>query len=175
MREFELHRHPFTYDRCQRRLIDEYDKHKKLVIGFDFDNTIFDTHQLGFDYSEIIDLLRECKAIGFILCLYTSEDDEEMLRLKIQYCEAQGIKPEFINESPLMNGTEKPFFNILLDDRAGLEMAYSMLKYVVEYAKTKVEKETAAFCSNSKILNSDEAKALEEKINRKLDAKKTAT
>lgn len=31
--------------------------------------------------------------------------------------------------------TEKQYFNVLLDDRAGLESAYNNLKYVLDYAE----------------------------------------
>ena len=34
--------HPFTTERCVQRLITEYNKHKNLIIAFDFDNTVFD-------------------------------------------------------------------------------------------------------------------------------------
>jgi len=135
MTKFEFYRHPFNNSRCLIRLIDEYHKHKHLVVGFDFDNTVYDCHELGMDYSEVIDLLKECKELGFILCLYTADTSDEKIAWKAKWCEEMGIGPDYINESPLMNGTKKPFFNILLDDRACLESAYSMLKDVVEIAK----------------------------------------
>lgn len=119
------------------RLLSEYLTHGKLVVGFDFDNTIFDVHNKGIDCSEIISLLQKCKKLGFILCLYTAELREDWLKWKIDYCKHFGIEPDYVNESPLLPGTKKPFFNILLDDRAGLESAYQTLKQVVEYANSK--------------------------------------
>ena len=135
MTNFAFSKHPFSNGKCLRRLMDEYEKYGSLVVGFDFDNTIYDTHGLGFDYSEVIELLRECKELGFTLCLYTAEQDEEHLKWKIEYCKEQGIAPDYVNESPLLNGTVKPFFSILLDDRASLETSWMHLKTVVEYAK----------------------------------------
>ena len=43
-------------------------------------------------------------------------------------------KIDFINDSPFLTelGGNKKFFNVLLDDRAGLESAYNNLKYVDE-------------------------------------------
>lgn len=35
---------------------------------------------------------------------------------------------------------EKPFFNISLDNRAGFESAYLVLKHVVDYANTESRK-----------------------------------
>lgn len=128
--------HPFDTNNCKIRLRNEYDKHKKLVVGFDFDNTIFDCHNNGGNYSQVIELLKRCKALGFILCLYTAEARDERLKWKIEYCKHFGIDPDYTNNSPLLGGkTDKPFFNILLDDRAGLESAFYTLLDVVNYAE----------------------------------------
>lgn len=126
--------HPFFHTGAVERLKKEYETHGKLVVGFDFDNTIFDVHNNGGNYSEIITLLQQCKKLGFTLCLYTAELREDWLKWKVDYCKHFGIEPDYVNESPLLPGTKKPFFNILLDDRAGLESAYQTLKQVVEYA-----------------------------------------
>lgn len=125
------------------RLVNEYEKYGKLVIGFDFDNTIFDVHNTGANYSELINILQDCKRLGFILCLFTAEDSVKKLQWKIQYCEHFGIKPDYVNESPLLGGiTTKPFFNLLLDDRAGLESAYDLLKTLIKCIDdTKFSKE----------------------------------
>lgn len=132
--------HPFDTRNCIARLKKELDEHGKLVIGFDFDNTVFDTHNKGGDYSNVIDLLKRCKDLGFTLCLYTAELREDWLDWKVKYCEHHGIKPDYVNESPLIPGTKKPFFSILLDDRAGLESAFWTLKTVVKYAEAKSDK-----------------------------------
>lgn len=128
-------RHPYFDDACIQRLKDEYDKYGNLIIGFDFDNTIFDYHARGGDYSNIIKLLQTCKELNLTLCLYTVETREEWLDWKIMYCDHYSIHPDYINSSPLLPGTEKPFFNILLDDRAGLESAYNILAEVLTYIK----------------------------------------
>lgn len=115
-------KHPLNTDGAVKRLLSEYETHSKLVVGFDFDNTIFDVHNNGGNYSEIITLLQQCKKLGFILCLYTAELREDWLKWKIDYCKHFGIEPEYVNESPLLPGTKKPFFNILLDDRQVLRV-----------------------------------------------------
>lgn len=38
-------------------------------------------------------------------------------------------------------GTKKPFFSILLDDRAGLQSAYYILNNVLNYASPKPNQE----------------------------------
>lgn len=132
--------HSLNTEGAAKRLISEYEAHGKLVVGFDFDNTIFDVHNKGINCSEVIGLLQECKKLGFTLCLYTAELREDWLKWKVDYCKHFGIEPEYINESPLLPGTKKPFFNILLDDRAGLESAFQTLKQVVIHANSKSSK-----------------------------------
>lgn len=132
--------HPFFDHGAIARLKEDYDTHGKLVMGFDFDNTIFDVHNKGGNYSDVINLLQQCKKLGFILCLYTAELREDWLKWKIDYCKHFGIEPDYVNESPLLPGTKKPFFNILLDDRAGLKSAYLTLKHVVDYASSESSK-----------------------------------
>ena len=129
--------HPFATTGATARLKEEFDTYGKLVIGFDFDNTIFDFHNNGGHYSDIIKILQECKKLGFTLCLFTAEPDEEWLKWKIAYCKHFGIEPDYVNDSPLFPGTKKPFFSILLDDRAGLESAYCTLANVINYANSK--------------------------------------
>lgn len=62
---------------------------------------------------------------------------EDWLQWKVGFCKHFGIEPDYVNESPLLKGTKKPFFNLLLDDRAGLQSAYVILKNVLDYADSK--------------------------------------
>lgn len=136
----DIQEHPFFNAGATGRLHDEYDKYGKLIIGFDFDNTIFDYHNCGGDFRSIILLLQECKTLGFTLYLFTADSDPEKLKWKTDFCKHYGIEPEYINESPVLKENKKPYFNILLDDRAGLESAYCILKTVVLYASSKSNK-----------------------------------
>ena len=113
------------------RLIEEYEKYHNLIIGFDFDNTICGLNNEI--VSKVILLLQECKKLGFTLCLYTISTSDEWLAWKVKYCEYFGISPDYVNDSPVLRGDRKPFFNILLDDRAGLNEACRYLKNVVNY------------------------------------------
>lgn len=115
--------------RCVNRLKKEYQEHGKLIIGFDFDNTIFDYHEEGIELQPVIDLLKRCSNLGFTMCLFTVPD---RLEFKEKFTNDLGIKCHFINESPIMdvrhnNYDSKPYFNILLDDRAGLSASYNIL------------------------------------------------
>lgn len=130
----EQFNHPYSVCKCIKRLINDYEKHKNLIVAFDFDNTIYDYHNEGGDYSEVIELLRECSQLGLTMVLFTANEDEDKLILCKSFCKDKGIRIDYINESPVMP-TRKPYYNILLDDRAGLEEAYFTLKTLVEYIK----------------------------------------
>lgn len=125
--------HPWLdFDRQLERLIRQYKEHGSLVVGYDFDGTIYDTNGIGGDFSPVIDLLRKCTEIGFRMCLWTAEPKPEQLEWKIEYAKKLGIGVDYVNESPLMPGTKKPYFNILLDDRAGLPYTYRLLTRALE-------------------------------------------
>lgn len=129
-----------SHARVMHRLKEELKKYEFLIIGFDFDDTIYDYHNKGYSYNDVINLLKQAKSLGFILCLYTVEPDKEKLQWKINYCKNLGIEPDYVNKSPVMIGTTKPFFNILLDDRAGLYCSYLALKEIIQYANSELSK-----------------------------------
>lgn len=125
--------HPFNKENCKKRLLEEYYKYGKLIVAFDFDNTIYDYHNNGGDYSEVIQLLQDCSKLGFELVLFTTEEDYDKLLSKIH--KVDRILDSFnfrVNSSSIFSKAKKPYYNILLDDRAGLEESYEILKYVVD-------------------------------------------
>lgn len=136
MRAFK---HPFNEERCARRLLWEYQHYDHIIVGIDFDNTIKPVKSDS-SCEEILELLRRCSNDPkIILCLWTICPDGEGQK-KFEYCKSQGIKIDYLNESPFLIGEwkgKKQYFNVLLDDRAGLESAYNNLKYVLDYANIK--------------------------------------
>lgn len=111
------------------RLKNEYKKHSDLVIGFDFDNTIYDTHKAGISTDKVKTLLRQCSRLDFTMCLYSIISDDGMSEHdKVEYCEDNLINVDYVNNSPVKLGKGKPFFSILLDDRAGLSSSYHILR-----------------------------------------------
>lgn len=130
-------KHPFNEDRCSRRLLWEYQKYDRLIVGIDFDNTI-KPFRKDSSCQEIIDLLKRCSDDPkIVLCLWSISPTQADEDAKLEYCKSVGIKIDYINESPFKIGEftgKKQFFNVLLDDRAGLESAYNNLKYVLDNA-----------------------------------------
>lgn len=135
----ESFNHPFGKEACKKRLLEEYKKYGKLIVAFDFDNTIFDYHNTGGDYSCVINLLRRCAMLGFEMILLSTENDENKILAKQLACMRLGIANYSTDrlsppstKSSIFSESAKPYYNILLDDRAGLEESYEILKYVVD-------------------------------------------
>jgi|TARA_B110000967_G_C18384959_1_gene317088 hypothetical protein len=49
------------------RLLKEYKAYDSLVVAFDFDNTVYDFHQVGLDLKDVIILLQKLKKAGCYL------------------------------------------------------------------------------------------------------------
>lgn len=113
------------------RLLNEYHKHGTLCIGFDFDNTIYDYHKTNTIYPALIQLLQRASAANFTMCVYTCNKN---LQLVSDYCTANNIRIDYINSSSVtfVSKPHKPYFNLLLDDRAGLQSAFAALTNVLD-------------------------------------------
>jgi hypothetical protein len=112
------------------RLIDDYREHGKLIIAFDFDNTVSDYWGKGDEYPFVEFLLRKSKEQGHTLILFTCKSGYAAT-LAANECSKKGYGPDLINTSPVLN-TVKPYYNILLDDRAGLRSASNVLHKFLE-------------------------------------------
>ena len=125
-------------DLAVNRLLIEYLKHNTLIIAFDFDDTIFDLHELNLDHTEVIELLQKAFNQGHVLCMWSTLVDKWSLAYKKEIAKnVLGFIPHYYNESPIANESRKPHFNILLDDRAGLGQAYDVLKEVIDRIESK--------------------------------------
>lgn len=119
-------------ENTRNRLLKEWRTHGKLVIAYDFDNTVYDFHDEGHTYSQVIELIRRCKRLGAHLIVFTASREERYEKIK-SYLNKHDIPFDSINEDPsfITLTTRKIYYNILLDDRAGLESAYNDLLYAV--------------------------------------------
>ena len=112
---------------CSDRLREEYIKHGSLIIAVDFDGTINDFHNMGIRLDTVIDTLKMLKPIfNFKYVIYTAEIDEEKVRNK---CNEIGLEIDGVNIQLLeqFKNSKKLYYNLLLDDRAGLYSAYCAL------------------------------------------------
>jgi hydroxymethylpyrimidine pyrophosphatase-like HAD family hydrolase len=122
-------------ENSSNRLIEEYQKHGTLVVAFDFDDTVYDFHQKGRIYSDVIILLQKLKAINCYLICWTGQED---LVFVSDYLKENGIPFDAINENPPFHKltSRKIYANAYLDDRAGLRQVYGELKQLMNYLKT---------------------------------------
>lgn len=121
-------------NRVVSRLAKEWSKYGKIVIAYDFDNTVYDFHDEGCTYDDVISLLRKSKQMGAHLIVFTASH-EDRYQYITEFLIANSIPFDAINEQPnFVPVTEgrKIYYNILLDDRAGLSSAYNSLKRAIE-------------------------------------------
>jgi hypothetical protein len=95
--------------------------HNNLIIAVDFDDTIYDWKNQGFDCDYVVDLVKRCQQkLNAKIILFTCRQGLH-LAWAIEYCVQKGIKLHGVNENPDYPPTfGKPFYNILLDDKASL-------------------------------------------------------
>jgi len=122
---------------CAQRLYKEWEKHPKLIIACDFDETVFDFHKIGSTHSDIISLLKECKAAGFYVVLFSASKPERY-PFMIEFMKEQGIEVDAVNKNVIelpYGNNGKIYYNILLDDRAGLFQAATILSILLNRIK----------------------------------------
>lgn len=110
-----------------QKLIDLYIQGKKPLIAVDFDDTIFPFTVDDTRCKVVRELLFEIK--GRIDIILFSVADSQSLVYKAYIMEQWGIEPNYINESPIKHWGDsvKPYYNLLLDDKAGLNEAIQIL------------------------------------------------
>lgn len=106
------------------KLLNQYKTHGRLIIGVDFDFTIYDPIN-NVVYDDIVDLLKKVQTKGHILCSWSANLDESLVR---KIWQDNGLTIDYYNESPAFKGNRKPHFNILLDDIVGLNEAILILE-----------------------------------------------
>ena len=111
------------------RLIEQYQKQNQIIIAYDFDDTVKPLYSS--DCSEIHSLLRGAKrALNAYLIVYTSNSQTDEIK---RFLDEENIPYDSINENapfvPFKSG--KLFYNILLDDKAGLAQAANDLKALI--------------------------------------------
>jgi hypothetical protein len=118
-------------DACVDRLYREYKLHPKLIIAADFDSTIapFHDYEKDYDYSDTIDVLKRCQEKGFYICIFTGSPVDKYPSI-LQYCNSLGLEIATINKNPIplpFGNDGKMYFNVLIDDRAGIGQTLEIL------------------------------------------------
>lgn len=121
-----------------QRLVSEWVKHERLIIAVDYDDTLVawalegPEHQARLDRTRV--LLRNCVELGARVVVHTAAVPERHAEIE-HSCRAMGLAIEGINVNlpGLKYGhSAKPYANIYLDDRAGLDQALDLLSAAYE-------------------------------------------
>lgn len=122
-------------EEAEKELAMQYEKHGEFIVAYDFDNTIRDFPS-GEPLEDVIALIKRCQSVGMITYLWTCRS-ENRLSEAVEYCNKYGLYPTHINDMPNILGAtgRKPYYNILLDDKAGLDSSMLTLNNVL----TKIE------------------------------------
>ncbi len=115
-----------------KRLTKTWLEEKKLIIAYDFDDTVYDYYGCGREFTDVITLLQRCEKVGAHFICFTARPEDDYSEIKCYLANAK-IPCDYINENiPIMWKTgRKIYYNILLDDKAGLSSAYHCLSVAV--------------------------------------------
>lgn len=110
------------------KLLSVYREHKKIIIAYDFDDTIAPTYMAS-DCSEVMLLLKQMRPYADFICFTSNTNTQKVLG----YIQKHNIPCDYLNENTdymvqKYGPVRKVYFNILLDDKAGLGQAYRVLQ-----------------------------------------------
>lgn len=131
---------PYSHTKnCVDRLILQYHQTPRLILAVDCDETVYDFHQKGYHFPQAIDLLKRAQALGFYIVIFTASSPARYQFMR-DYLELHGIRVDSINTNPISElsyglDRAKIFYNILLDDRAGLGQAMEILDQLLTYVE----------------------------------------
>lgn len=116
-----------------QRLKEIYKEHGHIVVAFDFDETIF-PYSGKFKTDKVLELAHRCQASGACsMILYTCREGQKLADA-LEFCFASRLFFDAVNESVTPGFTcRKPFYNILLDDKAGLPYTYDILTRFLDW------------------------------------------
>lgn len=116
-----------------------HEQYGKIIVAFDFDDTLYAYGMYGDEaaISKAQSLVYRCLETGQTLLLFTCREGN-LLDEALFFCEQNGMFFEHVNENPLQTFTSrKPFFNILIDDKAGIYEASKILEEYLDWVEQK--------------------------------------
>lgn len=122
-------------NKYSERLFQEWKQHGRIIIGVDFDDTLspwkFKTELDLIDLDKTINLIRIAKETGAYVMIHSSCNPDRYDEI-IKYCKDKGLEIDSINkntiELPYGKDGSKPYCNIYIDDRAGINEALDILE-----------------------------------------------
>lgn len=125
-----------------KRLMDRWRAHKSLIVAVDFDDTVHDLHESGHQFPRVGNLLTECQNLGFKIVMFSVSSEKRFPYIKDHMRELYGLEDVPVNADVVelpFGQCRKIFFNILLDDRAGLGQAVEILEKTIAMIKAEQE------------------------------------
>lgn len=123
---------------CIDRLVTEWAKYGKIIISYDFDDTLYDFHERGIPLGRVEEALRRAQKIGAYFICSTSRNND-LLPFVRDWLKEHSIPCDKINE-PLdfvKHREGKIYSQIHLDDRAGLGSALYILNQAMDIIQKK--------------------------------------
>lgn len=109
-----------------------------MIIYVDYDQTILPYEPFEYKLCEnVVNTLKNARNLGAKVVLYTCRDNDR-LNKALEYCHNIGLEFDDINPTePFKEGySQKQYYNILLDDKAGLIYSLEILQgAIIEYRK----------------------------------------
>lgn len=118
-------------EKVEEKLLKTYREHGNLIVAYDFDDTIKSSYPED-TCDIVINLIKRCQKLNFTTYLWTCREGSR-LESAIGYCNSKGLYPTYINRMPGVLGADgrKPYCNILLDDKSGLDSTIETLTNVL--------------------------------------------
>lgn len=137
---FSITQDPYSDTENQaRRLIAEWNKYGKLIVAFDYDNTVYDYHNNGWSFTKVKQQLRTLGRMGCEIVCFTSCDSSRFEEIK-SYCRTHNLPLSGVNvDSDLVPFKgRKIYYNVFYDDRAGLGQVIEVMDHVIDIMKFKM-------------------------------------
>jgi len=132
-----MHKNPYI-----ARLAREWIEHDNIIIGVDFDDTIYPYREDITDHKQVIAAIKSATSSNAIVVIYTGSTPARYPEI-LDYCSKIGIKVSKINENVIapFGDNRKIYCNIYLDDRSGLKEALNILTSAMYiYRADKIKK-----------------------------------
>ena len=123
----------FNDDALFEKLKVHYRTHGKIIVAYDYDDTIRPTY-MSKSCDDVVALLKKLKPYGVFICYTSNEHPENVIKYIEENeipCDAFNDNVEFMKHK--YGDMRKVYFNILLDDKAGLGQAYRILSKFLEW------------------------------------------
>lgn len=136
-----------TASNSQKRIIEDWINFDRLLVAVDFDSTLKPWKDFEGDHcDDVCQLIRELKEIGCFIILFTANKHPDKC---LEWCEAKNIPIDTVNENApeameyfLRQGYDEPprklFWNVLIDDKSGLQQTYNELKTLIHLVQSGI-------------------------------------